>query len=183
MFSAANTLRLVLFVPTVIGRVMLPTLNSLQYDADRTKFAKAFRANIALTSSITALLALTLGLLRHPLLSLFGRDFHDITGATPILLIAAVVEAAACSFYQALFVYGKMWRQVWIISVWSLLLVAVEANGIGTGALRLSIAYLSAWCFSLLAYSCSAYSNSSDKPSYHPVQPICNLSQSHNSVS
>lgn len=158
IFSAANSLRLlVTFLPNVIARVQLPLLNSLRVKEDRKAFDRTFMAGIYVSGGVAVLASVILLMLRHDLLNLFGKDFVDVDGVVPVLLLSSFVEVIANNVYQVIFVHGRMWRQVATIVLWAACLLAVTFWSSNRGALDLAFAYLAAWSVSLLSYLYSAW--------------------------
>ena len=159
LFSAANSLRLmVTFFPNVLNAVMMPMLNSLLATGDRKRFERTFALNVVVSGCVACAGALVFLFFRTRLLGLFGRDFIDRDGVVPVLLLATVIEVAACSVYPAIFVYGRMWRQVVTIALWAATLLGTMRFGAVQGARGLATAYVGAWTVSLILYSYHAWS-------------------------
>ncbi len=153
LWSAANSFRLiVMFVPLVLVRVMMPRLNSLQFEARSHRLVQLFRVFVLSTACVAAGVAFFFAMFGQQLLGLFGKGFLDTNGVLQIVLLSAVIEAVAGSLSQALVIQGRMWHQVFAMASWSLVLVAVARISIQTGARGIALANLVAWTAAILIY-------------------------------
>ncbi len=153
LFSAANSLRtMVLFLPLILLRVMLPRLNFLRANQQHLRYQKVFWIFVLVTGCVSSGISLLLAAGRGRLLALFGKGFLDTDGIIPILLLSTVIEAISGSFSQALVVQGKMWRQAFVMGVWSVILVVALSLKIHAGARGLALANLTAWCVAFGIY-------------------------------
>jgi O-antigen/teichoic acid export membrane protein len=153
LWSAANSLRLmVMFIPLILVRVMMPRLNFLRAHTQERPYAHAFRIFILSTACTSGGMGLFLAICSQQLLSLFGKGFVDADGVVHILLLSAVIEAVAGSLSQALVVQGRMWHQMATMAAWSLVLVAITRITAHAGARGIAIANLVAWSVAVCIY-------------------------------
>ena len=153
IWSAANSFRLiVMFIPLVLVRVMMPRLNSLRFEAQSHRLVQLFRVFVLSTACVAGGVAFFFAMFGQQLLGLFGKGFLDTNGVLQIVLLSAVIEAVAGSLSQALVIQGRMWHQVFAMASWSLVLVAVTRISIHTGARGIALANLIAWTTAILIY-------------------------------
>lgn len=159
IFSAANTIRIiVLFVPGLVSRVSTPLLCGLRGNADDGGFRLAFSRFLLANTAMAVAAAVLLFACAPWVLALYGRDFANGRPVLGLLLASAVVETVAVALFQTLYAHGRVWLQLGIVTVWSLLLVGlVRQLAADHGASGLAAAYLCAWTVSALAYGCSAW--------------------------
>ena len=159
VFSAANTVRIiVLFVPGLVSRVLTPLLCRLRGNADDGGFRVAFSRYLLANTAMAVVAAVLLFACAPWALALYGRDFTSGRPVLGLLLASAVVETVAVALFQTLYSHGRVWLQLGIVTVWSLLLVGlVRQMAADHGASGLAAAYLCAWTAAALAYGCSAW--------------------------
>ncbi len=153
LWSAAGSFRLiVMFIPLVLVRVMMPRLNSLRAQSHSAKLVGLFRVFVLSTAFIAGGVASLFLIFGQHLLALFGKGFLDTDGVLPIVLLSAVIEAVAGSLSQALVIQGRMWQQVFAMASWSLVLVVVAQVTVFAGARGIALANLIAWAVAILIY-------------------------------
>jgi O-antigen/teichoic acid export membrane protein len=152
-FAAANSLRaLILFVPAVVNRAVLPLFAATPERSNR-KLRQSFWSNVQLNAGFAFLAACLLILLRGPLLGLFGKHYAS-SPLFPVLCAAAVLEVTAAALYQALLRQGAIWTHVGVMTLWSVVLVAIAALlADRAGGAALALAYCVSWAASTAAYA------------------------------
>ena len=110
LFSAANTLRvLILFVPAIVNNVTLSLLNN-QRGADReSSYRRMFWVNMGLTCGMVAAGALGVVLVGPWLLGVFGRDFRAGYPVLLVLLLSTLPETVVGSALQIAQSRERMW--------------------------------------------------------------------------
>jgi O-antigen/teichoic acid export membrane protein len=143
---------MVMFLPTMMLRVMLPKLTSLSSSGEGTIFRRTFKIFVGCTGISAAAIALMVGVGGQHLLALFGREFRDPNHVVPLILVATVLEAVSGSFSQLLIIRGRMWHQLCAMAMWSVLLVSVSAVNSHSGAYGVALATITAWAITLGIY-------------------------------
>jgi O-antigen/teichoic acid export membrane protein len=148
LFNAANQWRMVvLFVPQVLGMVMLPVFSEIYgHDDDRAGFTKTLALNLRCTWMIA--LPATAGVIaiHRPLAALFGAQF---VGMAPIIMPLALT----CFLFtinnvvgSALTGAGRMWTGALFNAAWAAALIAATwVLAPRFGGLGLAFAYLMAY--------------------------------------
>jgi O-antigen/teichoic acid export membrane protein len=151
-FAAANSLRvLILFVPTVVNRVVVPLFAASSEHPNGT-FRQSFWPNVQLNAGFAVLAAGVLIFLRGPLLGIFGKHYSG-SMLFPVLCVAAVLEVTASALYQALLRQGAIWTQVSVMTLWSVALLALAALlADRAGGAGLALAYCLSWAAGTAAY-------------------------------
>lgn len=157
VFTAVYSLRsVVIFIPSLIGRVTMPLLNNLSAGGHWTAYRRTFWGTVALNGGIALVLAMCLFLGGPQALRVFGKDF----AATPVLfamvLGAVVLEAVASTLFQALFTAGRIWRNLGVNAVWAGVLILCVTLAAEFGAAGVAFSYLMASAASLLLYASAA---------------------------
>jgi len=153
LFNAAYTIRvLVLLLPGIVSRVSGPILCNIRVSSGARSYRRTFWAYLGFNAGLTTLASLFLAALGPWILSWFGEEFVQGNKILSLVLASAVAEALATTLYQPLYNHGKMWSQLAIAVVWSILLAGgtwcTVARG---GAMALATSYLVAWtCTSML---------------------------------
>ena len=128
-------------------------LCSVAGEKTNSGYAKLFWLNIIVTIGAAVIVALSAALLAPWLLVAFGKGYLGGTGVLAVIAAMSVIEVAANSFYQTLFVQGRLWWQVGVIVLWSVTLLGVTAVTVESeGAIGLGYAYLAAHVVSLCCY-------------------------------
>lgn len=110
IYAAANNLRfLVVFVPTVIGRVGFSMLSNQQGLGKGAEYRRVFRMNTLLMIGVTAVASSVFILLRQPVMRLFGDDFASGSPVLTILLASTLVEAAQMALVRHIQSHEKIW--------------------------------------------------------------------------
>jgi O-antigen/teichoic acid export membrane protein len=158
LFSAVNNLRsMILFVPSLVGRVACPCLNRLLAGRDLAAFRRTFRDTVLTNGGIAMVLALVLSAAGPRILGVFGKDFVGSPLLFVLFLGSVFLEVVATTLFQALFTTGKIWLNVAIVTIWASVLVGcMLAAAPRFGALGIAFSYLCAWCVSLVLYAAAA---------------------------
>lgn len=156
VFNAAAQWRTaVLFLPTLIGQVVLPILSSLQGQPDRGSVPRVLRGAVLLNAAIVAPVALPMILMSGPIMALYGPGFASRGMVLRLTALTAAVLAIEAPVGDTIASTGRMWlgalmnlawAAVLLISAWSLLRRRWGADGIAGAYL---IAYLvhALWTF------------------------------------
>jgi O-antigen/teichoic acid export membrane protein len=154
LFNAAIIFRqCVLFAPTIMQKVLSISLSESYGRVDPSAYWKLYHQNVTYNLSAGMAIAFLLLLLKGPLLRIFGREFTDPNHVVYYVLLFAVVEVSATSFYQAIPAVGAMWYQVGVMILWVTALVTASSMlATEYGARGLALSYLAAWITAVIAY-------------------------------
>ncbi len=149
---------LVLFAPGLLSRVLAPVLIATVQSDTAGRYRRLYWGLVAAAGAVAACVAILLGFSGRQLLRLYGSNFVDPHGATLLILLASVIEVVACVLYTSLFVHNRLWVQVGINLVWSIVLVGGSLKFVAShGAAGVAAAYFLAWTCSLCLYLAAAY--------------------------
>jgi len=153
VYGVANSFRLVLmFLPSILARVMLPRLSVLRSLEAESQFRRAFTLYVAGSFGIAASMALVLGALHRPVLQLFGNSYAASAPILALVLASAVLEIFAGALSQALIIADYMWAQAAIMALWSVTLFLCSRCAFTGGAHGLATANIMAWGAASLCY-------------------------------
>jgi O-antigen/teichoic acid export membrane protein len=143
IFNAANQWRVaILFIPGMLGQVILPLLSNLNGESARQQYRKVLILNIWLNLGIALAVVLPLTLCAYYIMSAYGPDFAQGAGVLRVLSFSAVLIAVNDVVGQAITSKGKMWAGFTFNFLWgiSLLVIATIFLHSGYGALGLAYA-------------------------------------------
>lgn len=159
LFAVAGNIRsLVIFFPSLVTRVASPMLCSVAGEKTKNGYARLFWINIVVTICAAVIVAISAVLLAPWILAAFGKGYSGGVGVLAVIAVMSVIEVAANSFYQTLFVHGRLWWQVGVIVLWSATLLGVTAATVESeGAIGLGYAYVAAHSVSLCCYMLATF--------------------------
>jgi O-antigen/teichoic acid export membrane protein len=143
IFNAANQWRTaILFLPHLIGGIVLPILSSLTAIDQRHDYNKILFANILINGIVAFGAAIFISLLAPVILGIYGRDFIGGKYVLIFLSFSTVFMAMNDVIGLAIASMGKMWYGLLFNSLWAVLLIACTYILLGYhyGATGLSIA-------------------------------------------
>jgi O-antigen/teichoic acid export membrane protein len=157
IFTAANQWRMaVLFIPTMLGQVILPVLSNLSAHSSIEHYRKILRINIAMNAGLALIVVIPLVLFAHQLMSAYGPEFERGVNVFRIQALTAVLMAVNSVVGQAITSKGKMWigfsfNALWAVAVMTLteLLLYNGYKAVGLSSAN-SIAYLLHTCWQAL---------------------------------
>jgi O-antigen/teichoic acid export membrane protein len=130
LFSMANQLRmLILFLPNVIGSVLIPFLSEIHGQSDQNYFARIINLNLKTIWSLVLPLGFLIIGFSYWLVALYGPHFLSGRPVFTIMVFVSILSVVNGTVRQALFGAGNMWTDclgnVWwglvlMISVWYL---------------------------------------------------------------
>jgi O-antigen/teichoic acid export membrane protein len=128
LFNAANQWRMaILFVPGVVGQVVLPLLSSIHAESDKLQFRRVLKVNIVLGVAISLSVALPIILAANLIMSIYGPGFEMGALTLKILAFSSILTAANSVVGYAISSRGKMWVGFLFNALWAIsLIVAVH---------------------------------------------------------
>jgi len=153
IFNAANQWRLaILFIPQMLGQVLLPLLSNLHGKSEDKHYKKVLRLNLFLNTSLAVLVVIPLSLLANFIMKTYGSGFDEGSNVLRILAFSAVLVAANSVVGHAIVSKGKMWFGCIFNCLWAIALLTVASILLqkGYGALGLAYATLIAYLFHTL---------------------------------
>jgi O-antigen/teichoic acid export membrane protein len=138
---------LVVFIPGMIGAVTMAVMNNALGNNHHEIFRSAFRANLAATIMIVALLGAGIALTADWVVLLYGTDFLDGATVLRVMMWVAVFEGIGAAAYQVIQSHGLMWRSfLTIVLPRDCLIVLLAVALVPTyGATGFAAAYAIAW--------------------------------------
>jgi O-antigen/teichoic acid export membrane protein len=128
MFNAANQWRMaILFIPGMVGGIVLPLLSSLHAESSAQQYKKVLGINVFLNASIALAVALPLILLARMVLKTYGPGFEQGVNVLRMLALTAVLMAANDVVGQAIISKGKMWVGFMFNALWAMALLTAAA--------------------------------------------------------
>ena len=110
LFAAATSLKsLVLFMPNVVARVLMPVLVNLLGNSDYETYLSVFRKNLIYTTGMACVVAAAIAMFAPYILLAFGKSFEQGSLVVILLAACAVFEVLGAAIYQKLFNVGWMW--------------------------------------------------------------------------
>ena len=154
MFSVAHQVRLaVLQLPSLLNAVSFSLLSRLKGQNASADFRSVFWSGVGVSMGFAACVVAVLILAAEPVLGLYGRGFEGGRRVLVLLLVSALPEILATSFYQLIQSAGRMWHSLFLIAIpRDLLYLALAAVFLPThGVAAAASAYLAAHLVGLVA--------------------------------
>ena len=158
-YSAANQwFNALVFLPWVLGQVLLPMLSERLGAAGQADSRRLVRLSIRLNAAVVWPAVLVLGLLSPLVMGLYGPGFRAEWPVLAVSLLGAGLVAVQFPAGQVVSASGRMWLGALLNSGWALAFLGFTAALIGWGAFGLafarSAAYLlhGGWTFAVAAW-------------------------------
>lgn len=148
IFEAANQWRIAaLFLPGMVGQVMLPILSSLSGGDVLAKHWQAVKYHMLLNAVLVLLAAAVIALAAAWIMRGYGEGFAQGRWVLIVLAVSAIPVAVSQVVGQAMASLGKMWAAFAINLLWAVTLLgsSVWLLSRGYGALGLAVSYLLAY--------------------------------------
>ncbi len=146
IFNAADQwYAALLFIPSVVGRVVLPVLSERIGANDARRARKVLVATIA-GYAIFTLPFVLLGCLLSPfIMSFYGKEFEEGWATLSVVLLTVAVLGVQMPVGQAVAASGKMWAGFYMNFGWAAVFLLANSSLLFLGALGLSTARLLAY--------------------------------------
>jgi O-antigen/teichoic acid export membrane protein len=147
----------VLFVPGMLGQVLLPIITERLSQGHQEHSRRLLRVSITGNGVIAAVIV-ALGAIFSPLIMRFyGAQFADAWPTLIAVLLAAGLQALQTPIFDFMIAKGRMWTTRWLLAAWAATLLAVTALLVRWGAFGLAsarlVAYIASTCWiSVVAY-------------------------------
>ncbi len=148
LFSAANQWRIaVLFIPGMLGQVILPLLSSLTSTSETREYQKLLKINILLNVGIAVAVVVPLVIIAPYIMKAYGAGFEQGERVLRVLVCGAILIAVNNVVGQAIISKGKMWLGFTFNLLWAVcyLLASYLLINKGYGALGLAYSTLIAY--------------------------------------
>jgi len=146
-FSAANQWRtLILFLPTILERTMLPILSDLLARGDSDSYRRSLLSHLLLSAGSALLLTLPLAIGAPFIMGLYGEEFVSNWPILPLLGAASVVASGSIAVSTVMTSRGAMWLGLLVNCVWAASLIGSAALLTPAyGAVGLGLSFLIAY--------------------------------------
>jgi O-antigen/teichoic acid export membrane protein len=141
VFGAARQYwAVVVFVPTIVARPLLPILSDCVSRGAMEEARSAIRTSVAFVLTVVGSMAAVGFILSEDLMSLFGPTFSGRGDVLRVTMIGAVVFSLTIALSQVLVSAQRMWTLFGLSTLWALLFVGVYAAIADLGALGCAVA-------------------------------------------
>jgi O-antigen/teichoic acid export membrane protein len=154
MYNAANNYKtIILYIPNLVGRVVLPTLSNYKSMKKKQKYNSLVKANFAINIAISGLVGLVIVINSKLFFGLYGNDFYDHNTLMIVIIIGAILDVVSNLIFQLLVVENKMWSQFAVITLRYLtLLIVTFVFRDSLGGLALGLGYMVSTIVNLVYY-------------------------------
>jgi len=151
IFNAANQWRTaILFLPGVVGSVVLPILSNLQGNDDRATYNKVLWYNLFLAGVVSFGAALIISLFASFIMRGYGRGFEAGQPVVILYCFSSVLSSISAVIGYSIASDGRMWWGMFLNFLWALVLVGTAWVFISKGALGLALSNVIAYGVHLL---------------------------------
>jgi O-antigen/teichoic acid export membrane protein len=150
VYNAVNQWSIaILFVPSMVCRIVLPMLSSLNSNDDQTRYKKVLKYNVIINGLVALVIALPVIVFSRYIMALYGAGFAQAFWVLICMAFCSILIAVNNIVGQAIASKGKMWIGLLFNSLWSIVLLTASFILIrqGYGALGLAYATLIAYIF------------------------------------
>jgi O-antigen/teichoic acid export membrane protein len=132
----------VLFIPVLLGQVVLPYFSSTTNDPEM--FKKIFKVNIVVNFVFSLIVAIFISLCSTVIMNSYGKHFKEGDVLLIILVFTTVLNSVNSVIGQAIAGIGKMWVGFYLNLIWgtTLILSTYFLLKVGYSSLGLALAYL-----------------------------------------
>lgn len=132
----------VLFVPVLLGQVILPYFSSSSNDPET--FKKMFRANILINFTFSIIVAVLISFFSKIIMGTYGKKYEEGDLLLMVLVFTTVLNSVNSVVGQAIAGKGKMWAGFYLNLIWgtTLIISTYVLLGMEYSSLGLAIAYL-----------------------------------------
>lgn len=149
IYNAANQWRMaILFIPGVVGQIVLPMLANLTAPDDQVRYRKILKYNSLISAGVAFAVALPIVLLAQPIMRSYGMAFEEGALSLVLLSISTILIALNNVVGQAIMSKGRVWIGFSFNLMWATVFLALSYyfinNGYGVTGLALAtlLAYL-----------------------------------------
>ncbi len=151
LINAANQWRsAILFIPAILGSMILPILSNLYSEKSLYKFKKVLSINLFLNFIISTVITLTIIPLSGFIMESYGKDFLEGKIVLIIIVISTLINSSVSLLGQAIASMNKMWWGAALNMQWAIVLFITTYKYIDKGAKGLALANLFAYIVHLL---------------------------------
>jgi len=127
IFNAAMQWRTaILFLPVIIGNLILPVLSNLEGADDKVRYRKVMNLTLLVNCGVAAVATLPIIFLAKTIMLSYGGDFESGAWVMIILVASAGIAVATGVGWQALTSLGKMWTRLLFLLIWSAVLIVLS---------------------------------------------------------
>lgn len=147
IYEAADQWRIIiLFIPTAIGRIVLPILSSMS-NSNTGSFWKVVNVNIYMNALISMLLAFIVIVFSEYIMGSYGKEYNE-TSTLIILALSTIPSSISSIIGSSIVSRAKIWTGLSFNFFWSILMITTSYTFIKLGYGASSIAYAT-----LISYS------------------------------
>ncbi len=158
IFNAAVQWRTaILFVPAMLGAIVLPALASLQGENDHARYKKVLWYNIAINAGVALTATLVVSAFSPWIMKSYGPGFENSSIVLVLIGFSAVFSATSGVIGQSIASEGKMWWGMILNLLWAISLVGSAWFFVERGALGIALSNLIAYALHLLFVGSYSY--------------------------
>ncbi len=148
VFSAANQwYAMLLFLPSLLGQVVLPVLSERLGQTDTRQSTKTLVLAIKMNALLVLPLVLLTSIASPFIMNLYGEGFRSGWPTLVVVLLTAGLLAVQTPVGQIIAASGKMWLGFAMNSGWALIFIVSTLSLVDRGSLGLAIARAIAYVF------------------------------------
>lgn len=148
LFDAANQWRAaILFVPGMLGQIVLPMLSSLNGPGEQAKYLKVLKINVLTNGGTALVVSIPIALAAPWIMKTYGSDFETGRSILVCLAFSTVIMSINNIVGQSIASKGRMWIGFFFNALWAATLLFASHILIrgGHGALGVAMANLFAY--------------------------------------
>lgn len=145
-FNAANQwFNALLFLPGVLGQVVLPALSERIGSGEKAGARRLLVLSLQANGAIATALVAVLGLASPYVMALYGQDFEDAWPTLVVVVLTAGLVAVQNPVGQLIAAAGRMWVGFFMNAGWAVAAIVLTQQAVRWGAVGLATARLGAY--------------------------------------
>ena len=146
IFNAANQWRMaILFLPSMVGTIVLPILSNLYGSDDRARYNKVLWLNVLFSGAVALAVALPVAALSSFIMASYGEGFENGRMVLVLLSAVSVIMTPLNVIGQSIASVGKMWNGFFLNLIWALTFLVSAWLLTSLGAIGLAMATILAY--------------------------------------
>lgn len=142
IFNAARQWQLaILFIPGILGQVVLPLLSNLSAKSEVLQYRKILKFNILLNGGIALIVVIPLVFFASHIMTVYGPGFERGPNVLRVLALSAVLVAVNNVIGQGIASKNKMWTGFVFNALWAMILLITTWMFIRLGFGAIGLAY------------------------------------------
>jgi len=147
----------VLFLPGVLGQVVLPIMTERLSTQRQGQVWRLLRASVSANLLIILPFVLSGSILSRRIMASYGVQFAAGSLTLVVLILTAGIQSLQVPVFNLIIAMGRMWTNLWLLLLWSAVLLALSTIFVRWGAIGIASARMLSYILSSFWVTYVAY--------------------------